>query len=208
MIIIIALFLLSWLPIHLYRLVTTYVPLIRQYIAASSDASSADSSPFSDKNRTVLFQDELENCRKLNDKQCEDNVILREISMLKIPDSRKNASYHTLHNPYVFFISYFMSMSSVCYNPIVYFWMHKKFRVEVKQTFGRIFNLGFIFRKRTNQLFSSFRTNSSSKTTSLELVNLPTGSVKTSTSYKLYRSKMRGKSSKKQKEDEPMLVKK
>lgn len=38
---------------------------------------------------------------------------------------------NTLHNRYVFFFCYFMAMCSVCYNPIVYFWMHKKFREEV-----------------------------------------------------------------------------
>jgi hypothetical protein len=54
----------------------------------------------------------------------------------------------TLHNPYVFFFCYFMSMSSVCYNPIVYFWMHKKFRNEVKQLFSKIFYLVCAGKKR------------------------------------------------------------
>ncbi len=164
MVIIIALFLLSWLPIHLYRLVTTYVPLIREYIASSESAQKLlDPELYGSKNRTL---EEIENCRKTHDKNCEDNVILREITSIKVAYSGKDAQYHTLHNPYVFFISYFMSMSSVCYNPIVYFWMHKKFRTEVKQTLANFFNFRFRFRKRTGELFSSFRSSITTKSSS------------------------------------------
>lgn len=146
MIIIIALFLLSWLPIHLYRILTTYIPFFQDLSSSSSSSSSTrtnydelnndnnnNNSSFSF-NQSLLLAFRLENCKK---NTSDFNCITDMIKDLQV----QNIKINTLHNRYVFFICYFMSMSSVCYNPIVYFWMHKKFRSEVKQLFSRLFAL-------------------------------------------------------------------
>lgn len=69
-------------------------------------------------------------CSNITYSDCLFNVLkgLRELN-----DTSALAAYeiNTLHNRYVFFFCYFFAMCSVCYNPIVYFWMHKKFREEV-----------------------------------------------------------------------------
>jgi len=155
MIIIIALFLLSWLPIHLYRILTTYIPFFQDLSSSSSSSSSSSTRANYDElnnnnnnnnssfsfNQSLLLAFRLENCKK---NTSDFNCITDMIKDLQV----QNIKINTLHNRYVFFICYFMSMSSVCYNPIVYFWMHKKFRSEVKQLFGRLFAL---FRCRSSQ---------------------------------------------------------
>lgn len=152
MIIIIALFLLSWLPIHLYRLVTTYYPLIRKYL---------NSSKASDPTYNESFKSFLSICQNSSDQLCYYRAINKAIAGIKIVDMSATERYKVLHNPYVFFVSYFMSMSSVCYNPIVYFWMHKKFRTEVKLTFSHIFRLGFIIRSQTSKILTTASAQSS-----------------------------------------------
>ena len=147
MIIIIALFLLSWLPIHLYRLVTTYIPffddLFENKTFSQTTKSSIDLSSFGNQSLELLLQD----CKKnTSNKDCIYNMVNKAIKNIKVPEVQ-NVKINTLHNRYAFFICYFMSMSSVCYNPIVYFWMHKKFRAEVKQLFNRIFSALFRVKK-------------------------------------------------------------
>lgn len=138
MIIIIALFLLSWLPIHLYRLVTTYIPFFEDLFnrtVSNVDKTAIELSSFGNQSIEFILQD----CKKnTSDKDCVYNTINKAIKEIRVPEVQ-NIRINTLHNRYVFFICYFMSMSSVCYNPIVYFWLHKKFRAEVKQLFSRIF---------------------------------------------------------------------
>lgn len=148
MVIIIALFLLSWLPIHMYRLVTTYVPLLRRHLDAGAQPAPANHTP-------TPLQALLANCQNSTDKFCIYSVISQAIDQIKLSDAHQGPRHYTLHNPYVFFICYFMSMSSVCYNPIVYFWMHKKFRNEVKQTFSRLFHLGGFIRRQTGRILNS-----------------------------------------------------
>jgi hypothetical protein len=104
MLIIIVLFLLSWMPIWIYRILTTFYPLF----------NTIDTKPI---NSTIYFS----NCTLDNFIEC-----LPPIS------SKHKKTYHSL---YVYFVCHFLSMLSVCYNPIVYFWMHKKFRLEVKKMF-------------------------------------------------------------------------
>ena len=161
MIIIIALFLLSWLPIHLYRLVTTYYPLIQKYFSTSKAAAAAAA----DHTSSESLKSFLSDCKNSSDQLCYYNAINKAIADIKIVDMSATESYKILHNPYVFFVSYFMSMSSVCYNPIVYFWMHKKFRTEVKQILSHIFRLGFIIRTQTSKIltFSTMQTSTTSK---------------------------------------------
>jgi hypothetical protein len=189
MIIIIALFLLSWLPIHLYRLVTTFYPTISGLFAESLASSISPSSSLngdissSGSNRVDIIQlltnattrvydfmsqHRNDSHRLINDcmsslnrsmpfvkpHDCIQNSlsgshIERKMIIEQIEKFNKNYTPNTLHNRYVFFFCYFMSMSSVCYNPIVYFWMHKKFRAEVKQIFNRVFNVVFLARRNT-----------------------------------------------------------
>jgi hypothetical protein len=74
---------------------------------------------------------------------CANNVTYRDCllnvlqSLRELNNTSDLAAYkiNTLHNRYVFFFCYIMAMCSVCYNPIVYFWMHKKFREEVYNFF-------------------------------------------------------------------------
>lgn len=158
MIIIIALFLLSWLPIHLYRLVTTYIPffedLFDRNVSYSSSSTlksgSVELSSFGNLSLEFLLQD----CKRntTSDKDCIYNTINKAIKEIRVPEVQ-NIRINTLHNRYVFFICYFMSMSSVCYNPIVYFWMHKKFRAEVKQLLSRMFI--FKIKKRSQSTTST-----------------------------------------------------
>ncbi|RNA15662.1 orphan G- coupled receptor 40 [Brachionus plicatilis] len=145
MIIIIALFLLSWLPIHFYRLATTFYPIVVDYIEKNLTPSE-----YLIQSRTVLFNRTnsqpvylnttmIEACRK---NETYKDCLMNALKGLRESTEPGSLSYkiNTLHNRYVFFFCYFMAMSSVCYNPIVYFWMHQKFRTEVKELFGRIFN--------------------------------------------------------------------
>jgi hypothetical protein len=159
MIIIITLFLLSWLPIHLYRLVTTFYPLIIKFL---NSFSSADAS------LSRSLNDTYELCNKnLSTKECLFDVI-REIG------NKDHNSYrlNTLHNRFAFFFSYFMAMSSVCYNPIVYFWMHKKFRADVKQIFKSMLNFNFLLKLRqTKRSTSSERANLNEKRLSTVLLD-------------------------------------
>nr|QVK45724.1 G protein-coupled receptor [Proales similis] len=118
MVIIIALFLLSWLPIHTYRLLTTFYPIISRYFQPS--------------------QSHLANIDWNSLSACEPNKSASDcISQLliELTKGESHIGLNTLHNRYVFFFCYMLAMSSVCYNPIVYFWMHKKFRAEVKRIF-------------------------------------------------------------------------
>ncbi len=147
MIIIIALFLLSWLPIHLYRLVTTYIPffddLFEDKTFSQTTKLSIDLSSFGNRSIDLILQE----CKKnTSNKDCIHNMVNKAIKDIKVPEVQ-NVKINTLHNRYAFFICYFMSMSSVCYNPIVYFWMHKKFRAEVKQLFSRVFSVFFRLKK-------------------------------------------------------------
>ena len=66
-----------------------------------------------------------------NNRECLSNW-LNGLSKLNDTSAFTVYEINTLHNRYVFFFCYFMAMCSVCYNPIVYFWMHKKFRQEVR----------------------------------------------------------------------------
>ena len=138
MIIIIALFLLSWLPIHLYRLVTTFYPIVLRLFENS--VSEADIHlnflDFFPPNQSIA------NLSKSKD-------FVRNVIQNGAIDT--TYSFKTLHNRYVFMFFYFMAMSSVCYNPIVYFWMHKKFRTEVKQLFSRIFRCWMCDRVKTRR---------------------------------------------------------
>lgn len=146
MIIIIALFLLSWLPIHLYRLATTFYPIVVDYIEKNLTPSE-----YLIQSGTVLYNRTISQPVFLNTSMieaCSKNETYKECLMSALKGLRESSepgslSYkiNTLHNRYVFFFCYFMAMSSVCYNPIVYFWMHKKFRNEVKDLFSRIFSL-------------------------------------------------------------------
>ena len=149
MIIIIALFLLSWLPLHTYRLITTFYPLISDIFEEVSNEKSL---------RTIVFGN-------LSQNQTEDYIK----SFMK-----KNASpnnFKTLHNKYVFLFFYFMAMSSVCYNPIVYFWMHKKFRLEVKQIFGRIFNFSRWLKKNRESTRSTITHQTTRKNLEITMTN-------------------------------------
>ena len=141
MIIIIALFLLSWLPIHLYRLVTTFYPILANLVNEILNSNSF-----------IFNSTKSINSTTVNDSLCKRNLTSTElkeclysaIDKLNNEDTKNlslNYKLNTLHNRYVFFFSYCMAMSSVCYNPIVYFWMHKKFRAEVNQLFSRIFRV-------------------------------------------------------------------
>lgn len=146
MIIIIALFLLSWLPIHLYRLATTFYPIIVDYI----EKNLTPLEHWSIQSKTVLYNRTNSQPVFLNTSMieaCSKNETYKDCLMNALKGLRDSSepgslSYNikTLHNRYVFFFCYFMAMSSVCYNPIVYFWMHKKFRNEVKDLFSRIFS--------------------------------------------------------------------
>jgi hypothetical protein len=157
MIIIIVLFLLSWLPIHMYRLATTFYPLIKNFwmqfqlsqsIRAVSNSSILHQNLTSLLNRTIsgLRGDACSKLSSLSSQAYKDCLL----SDLKNSDSSGDYTINTLHNRYVFFVCYFMAMSSVCYNPIVYFWMHKKFRAEVKILFVNI--LSFRCRKNPNPI--------------------------------------------------------
>ena len=153
MIIIIALFLLSWLPLHTYRLITTFYPLISDIFEEVSNEKSL---------RTIVFGN-------LSQNQTEDYIK----SFMK-----KNASpnnFKTLHNKYVFLFFYFMAMSSVCYNPIVYFWMHKKFRLEVKQIFGRIFNFSRWLKKNRESNRSTITHQTTRKNLEITMTNSEAG---------------------------------
>ncbi|CAF0718388.1 unnamed protein product [Brachionus calyciflorus] len=176
MIIIIALFLLSWLPIHLYRLATTFYPILMDYmeknftlnelIFASKPSLLTNSN---NNTQTGFFNTTIiEACRK-NDtyKDCLMNALkdLRESA----DTNTLNYKINTLHNRYVFFFSYFMAMGSVCYNPIVYFWMHKKFRTEVKDLFSRLCTFSFRKERERNRI------------TSLMTNNYPRSSIQTTT---------------------------
>lgn len=148
MIIIITSFLLSWMPIHLYRLVTTFHPYTKN----------------SRQNNLNLI-DNVNNCTIENFIQClflNENTHSTSNANLNVNIGKSgsgggnsdggelNSSYtHSLHNRYLFFFFHFLSMSSVCYNPIVYFWLHKKFRKEVKQMLGKICTLFIFMRNNT-----------------------------------------------------------
>ena len=139
MIIIILLFLLSWLPIHLYRLVTTFYPLVAGFLADVFLFGRASGAAMSLRNSTHLLNaTNIELCKhNISSKEC---LVFALRELKDINDDTNNLSFklNTLHNRYVFFVAYFMAMSSVCYNPIVYFWMHKKFRAEVRQILSRL----------------------------------------------------------------------
>ncbi len=153
------LFLLSWLPIHLYRLITTYVPLIKNHFE-NSHTSISNLNP-NKGNQSAQLNNLIAECKKnTTNKLCIYEAINKALANIKVLDDVKDTTSYSLHNRYVFFISYFMSMSSVCYNPIVYFWMHKKFRTEVKQIFSRVFRFGFQIRSRTNRLFGPTQSDS------------------------------------------------
>lgn len=175
MIIIIALFLLSWLPIHIYRMATTFYPILIEYFHSKFNSLSSNNTNINDNlgksHQTFLNTSISESCRNVTSKECLINALkdLRDLS----DSSSISFKINTLHNRYVFFFCYFMAMSSVCYNPIVYFWMHKKFRAEVKVLFSRIFS--FFWRRNreetrsesfldnANNVRSSFQPRSSSK---------------------------------------------
>jgi len=182
MIIIIALFLLSWLPIHLYRILTTYIPFFQDLSSSSSSSSSSSTRANYDElnnnnnnnnssfsfNQSLLLAFRLENCKK---NTSDFNCITDMIKDLQV----QNIKINTLHNRYVFFICYFMSMSSVCYNPIVYFWMHKKFRSE--RAFNTILKNNNNNNNKNSRLnnriyFKKVRNNSTSIQSNHESVNL------------------------------------
>ena len=188
MIIIIALFLLSWLPIHLYRLITTYVPLIHNYFDSSASGPGTSEPMITAGNHTLNVIDLLASCKNNTSQQTCIDAVNEAIKDMKVYGEADAKSY-SLHNPYVFFISYFMSMSSVCYNPIVYFWMHKKFRAEAKQVFSKIFRLGFLIRSRFR--FASLRNQtSSSKASGVKMIDSSSKSTcsRTSSSKKRHGS--------------------
>jgi hypothetical protein len=140
MIIIIALFLLSWLPIQLYRLVTTFYPILAKLVSEVINSNSFMSSSTKSINSTTTNELCKRNLTSTELKEC----LYSAIDKLNNEDTKNlslNYKLNTLHNRYVFFFSYCMAMSSVCYNPIVYFWMHKKFRAEVNQLFSRVFRI-------------------------------------------------------------------
>ena len=169
MIIIIVLFLLSWLPIHMYRLVTTFYPVVKRLWEEFSynPTQSADStrellislmnnkingsSESSTTANNINNNDICATFHALTTQAYKDCVIKRLLGSGSNSENGSSSEYYpnttssdyeinTLHNRYVFFVCYFMAMSSVCYNPIVYFWMHKKFRAEVKILFVNIVN--------------------------------------------------------------------
>ena len=185
MIIIIALFLLSWLPIHLYRLITTYVPIIHNYF--DNSAQDMNEPLITAGNHTFNVIDLVASCKNNTSQQTCIDAVNEAIKDMKVYGQNDAKSY-SLHNPYVFFISYFMSMSSVCYNPIVYFWMHKKFRAEAQQVFSKIFRLGFLIRSRFR--FASLSNQTSSKSSSVKMVDTSSKSTcsRTSSSKKRHGS--------------------
>ena len=151
MIIIIVLFLLSWLPIHLYRLVTTFYPLVASFVndltirrtgdEASKLWSNSSSSSPSLMTVSTNYERQIDMCKQnISSKECL-VFALREIKDFSDKASSFSLRLNTLHNRYAFLVAYFMAMSSVCYNPIVYFWMHKKFRAEVGQILARLLRL-------------------------------------------------------------------
>ena len=173
MVIIIALFLLSWLPIHLYRLITTLTPFIKNFLEQLSTYFPDDSLSSMTKNNTELLQ-LITDCSKnnSNEKDCISKTVNKALKDLRTPDV-PYIKIPTLHNRYVFFICYFMSMSSVCYNPVVYFWMHKKFRTEVKNLFKCIFRSQYVNSKsdsKNKAAASSMKFNS--RRTDLKFGNL------------------------------------
>lgn len=168
MIIIIALFLLSWLPIQLYRLATTFYPIVVDYIEKNlTPAEYIFRSATVMYNRTnsqplYLNSTMIEACRKNETyKEC----LMNALKGLRESTEPGSLSYNlnTLHNRYVFFFCYFMAMSSVCYNPIVYFWMHKKFRIEVKDLFSRIFSFRQKSERERIRVVSMITTNNNQK---------------------------------------------
>ena len=157
MIIIITSFLISWLPIHLYRLVTTFHPFFTNKISES-------------KHTLNIFDNEMQ----FNLKNC---TIENFIQCLYFDDdinsSRKEkTNYTTIHNRYLFFFFHFLSMSSVCYNPIVYFWLHKKFRKEVQLMMSKICSAKTFIRNNT---INKVRKRSNTATTTSSAVT-PIGS--------------------------------
>jgi hypothetical protein len=170
MIIIIVLFLLSWLPIHIYRLATTFYPLVKGFwanvqtspslanpFASSGNRSSSSSSSLIEQNLTSLVNSTLGDSLRGVDlcsgigggpsSQAYKDCLFSDMrsggdgnssGSSGVAVSTGDYKINTLHNRYVFFVCYFMAMSSVCYNPIVYFWMHKKFRTEVQTLFVNI----------------------------------------------------------------------
>lgn len=189
MIIIIALFLLSWLPNHLYRLVTAFYPIIinlldQSFLSKSSgQLNGSEEGVFGglDDGKQALFNLTInEGCIKNNITYCKEWVF-NALKELRDPNDTINLNYklNTLHNRYVFFFCYFMAMSSVCYNPIVYFWMHKKFRAEVKQLFNRIFNVSFRLNNNNN---NNNTINNSENRTSTRLPNINLNATRTSSS--------------------------
>jgi hypothetical protein len=167
MIIIITSFLISWLPIHLYRLVTTFHPFFTNKISQSE-------------NTLNLFVNEIQlnikNCTIENFIQC---LYLNEDLTSKTSSSRGefNNNYTTIHNRYLFFFFHFLSMSSVCYNPIVYFWLHKKFRKEVNSMLRKIFSITTFIRNNTiNKIRRSTATTTTTTTNNSAI--LKTSSIK------------------------------
>ncbi len=150
MVIIIALFLLSIGPIHLYRLITTFYPLLR----SNSSLMQIKPTVFDPTNSTATTA--AANCTIENFLHC----------FYLTTNSNQNGPIQptkTLHNRYAYFFCHFLSMSSVCYNPIVYFWMHKKFRRDVKSLFA---NLTKIFRNKKYSLIMLLRSTRASKSAS------------------------------------------
>lgn len=164
MIIIIVLFLLSWLPIHVYRLLTTYYPIVQSYFNSKLNGARGDTSARvsphggEDHSESVLskMSETTVNGTLISvlcsmyqtTSQAYRDCLLAKWKTLDYKSLFNNSSVSsynedqfkldTMHNRYAFFVCYFMAMSSVCYNPIVYFWMHKKFRAEVKLLFLNI----------------------------------------------------------------------
>jgi hypothetical protein len=153
MIIIIALFLLSWLPLHTYRLVTTFYPLLSEFFEQKSNEKSL-SVAYGNLTQNQTQSDYIKSFMKKNSPATE---------------------FKTLHNKYVFLFFYFMAMSSVCYNPIVYFWMHKKFRLEVKQIFNRIFNFSRWLKNNRESNRSIITQQSSRKNLEITMTNSEVG---------------------------------
>jgi hypothetical protein len=240
MIIIIVLFLLSWLPLHLYRLVTTFYPVITDFIHSpflavysfnshsnstetlSSEFQSVSTSTHA--SSTLIKSDILKThdigfdllLNKFTEKL--NITYLTELCTKQYPNSThtnsssskecflknlgdiksdKDFKLNTLHNRFVFFACYFMAMSSVCYNPIVYFWMHKKFRAEVKLLFLNIF-LSFKCRKNVinntrytmqlshnNKNNNNYTTTTTTTTNNLRRFSKTTSNLTSTTTYNL-----------------------
>ena len=146
MVIIITSFLISWLPIHLYRLITTFHPLLTDSVDTNIEVLN-------------VFDKDIrlngENCTKTDFRLC-----------LHFFDSKKKLNFSKIHNRYLFFFFHFLSMSSVCYNPIVYFWLHKKFRKEVQSMLSKICSFGSFIRNKTVDKLSKRRSTNTTTSSS------------------------------------------